>query len=122
MVLIYLLARSSTVSYKIQNIYVSLFLCHKVYHITDVIHYMSRLYNCQFRVLLIIDDLDRCRQDRIMGVLSAVTLLLDPSDNHAMPSPYISVLAIDPRVLLGAIEKHFDPEKHVDDNHANVNG
>ena len=109
----------------------SVFLNDKVYHITDVINYMSRLYNCQFRVLLIIDDLDRCRQDRIMGVLSAVTLLLDPRPNptmpskvpnQRMPSPYISVLAIDPRVLLGAIEKHFDPEKHADDNHANING
>ena len=92
----------------------------QVYHITDVIHYMSRVYDCQFRILLIIDDLDRCRQDRIMGVLSAVTLLLEP--NLGQISPYISVLAIDPRVLLGAIEKHFDPENRGNCNHANVNG
>ena len=59
-------------------------------------------------------------QDRIMGVLSAVTLLLEP--NLGQISPYISVLAIDPRVLLGAIEKHFDPENRGNCNHANVNG
>ena len=106
--------------------------------------YMSRLYDCKFRVLLIIDDLDRCQQDRIMGVLSAVTLLLEPRKTCAQwkqaktykrltqhvaddspkheDSPYISVLAIDPRVLLAAIEKHFDPDKHCDANLANVNG
>ena len=82
-----------------------------------------------------------------MGVLSAVTLLLEPRKRKArwkqtaaykglahqsddstnqkenrLDSPYVSVLAIDPRVLLAAIEKHFDPDKHDDANLANVNG
>ena len=82
---------------------------------------MSRLYGRQFRVMLIIDDLDRCEKDRIMGVLTAVTLLLEPRHDK-INSPFVSVLAIDPRVLLGAIEKHFDPDKQADHTHANVNG
>ena len=82
---------------------------------------MSRMYNRQFRVLLIIDDLDRCEKDRIMAVLTAVTLLLEPRDDD-IKSPFVSVIAIDPRVLLGAIEKHFDPDKDSDNTHANVNG
>ena len=82
-----------------------------------------------------------------MGVLSAVTLLLEPrkrsarwkqsaaynrlsqqsddstnQEENRLVSPYVSVLAIDPRVLLAAIEKHFDPDKHDDANLANVNG
>ena len=71
--------------------------------------------------MLIIDDLDRCEKDRIMRVLTAVTLLLEPR-HDVIKSPFVSVLAIDPRVLLGAIEKHFDPDKQADHTHANVNG
>ena len=91
-------------------------------HITDVIHLMSRLYGHQFRVLLTIDDLDRCETSRIMLVLSAVTLLLEPRSDQSEHSPYVSLLAIDPRVVLGAIEKHFDPDQRKDFTHANVNG
>ena len=69
---------------------------------------MSSIYHDRFRVLLIIDDLDRCPPDRIMGVLTAVTLLLDAKeDGVEEDSPFISLLSIDPRVLLSAIEKHF---------------
>ena len=90
---------------------------------TDVIHLMSRVYGCSFRVLLIIDDLDRCETSRIMGVLSAVTLLLEPRhDENAQASPYVSIIAIDPRVVLSAIESHFDPNQRNDVTHAHVNG
>ena len=82
---------------------------------------MSRLYGKHFRVLLIIDDLDRCQPKRIMGVLEAVSLLLEPKDDETR-SPFISVLAIDPRVVLGAIERHFDPDMRRDFTQANVNG
>ena len=89
--------------------------------LTLVIDYMSRLYEDQFRVLLIIDDLDRCQADRIMGVLTAVTLLLEDQDSDTN-SPFISLLSIDPRVLLSAIEKHFNSERADGRVRATVNG
>ena len=73
------------------------------------------------RIILYIDDLDRCEKDSIMRILTAMTLLLEPR-NDDVKSPFVSVLAIDPRALLGAIEKHFDPDKQADPTQANVNG
>ena len=89
--------------------------------LTLVIDYMSRLYEDRFRVLLIIDDLDRCQSDRIMGVLTAVTLLLEDQDSDT-DSPFISLLSIDPRVLLSAIEKHFNSERADGRVRTTVNG
>ena len=84
---------------------------------------MSRVYNTHFRILLVVDDLDRCERERIMAVLQAVSLLLEDDDEQrGGESPYISILAIDPRVVLGAIERHFDPDQRKDYSHANVNG
>lgn len=80
---------------------------------------MSRMYNCQFRVLLIVYDLDKCQHDRIVDMPEAMTHLLDPNTKHSKPSPYISMLVIDTKALLEAIST----EKDVDDHHANhVNG
>ena len=93
----------------------------QVRHLTRIVHYMSRLYGKHFRILLIVDDLDRCERDRIMAVLQAVTLLLEDHDDDR-PSPFVSILAIDPRVVLGAIERHFDPDQRKDYSHAHVNG
>ena len=81
---------------------------------------MSRVHNCQFRLLLIIDDLDRCTEDRIMGMLHAVNFLLEPGSHQI--SPYICILAIDPRVVLRAIEEHYDPNRTEKYHYANVNG
>ena len=81
---------------------------------------MSRVYGVEYRVLLVIDDLDRCQGDRIMSVLQAVSLLLDGDGMEG--SPFISILAIDPRIVLSAIEMHFDPKQKKDYSLAHVNG
>ena len=81
---------------------------------------MSRVYGVEYRVLLVIDDLDRCQGDRIMSVLQAVSLLLDGDGMEG--SPFISILAIDPRIVLSAIETHFDPQQKKDYSLAHVNG
>ena len=83
--------------------------------------YMSSLHGVHYRVLLTIDDLDRCKPTRIMPVLEAMVLLLEPK-NSETKSPYVSILAYDSRVILGAIEKYFDPDGKKDVMHANVNG
>ena len=49
-------------------------------------------------------------------------LVGEPRSDQSEHSPYVSLLAIDPRVVLGAIEKHFDPDQRKDFTHANVNG
>ncbi|HET8640635.1 MAG TPA: P-loop NTPase fold protein, partial [Pseudonocardiaceae bacterium] len=51
------------------------------------------------RLILYIDDLDRCQPDQIVKVLQTVNLLV------AMPL-FVVVVAADPRWLLAALEKH----------------
>ncbi len=51
------------------------------------------------RVILYIDDLDRCPEDRVVEVLQAVHLLL-------AFDPFVVVVGVDPRWLLRALKQH----------------
>jgi KAP family P-loop domain len=52
------------------------------------------------RIVLYVDDLDRCRTERVVEVLEAVHLLL------AMPL-FVVVVGVDPRWLLRSLEEHY---------------
>ncbi|WP_250556017.1 P-loop NTPase fold protein [Pseudonocardia lacus] len=52
------------------------------------------------RIILYIDDLDRCAPARVVEVLQAVHLLL------AFPL-FVVVVGVDPRWLLGSLERHY---------------
>jgi hypothetical protein len=53
------------------------------------------------RIVLYIDDLDRCPPERVVEVLQAVHLLL------AFPL-FVVVVGVDPRWLLRSLERHYD--------------
>lgn len=53
------------------------------------------------RILVLIDDLDRCEPAKAVEVLQAVNLLLN------FPS-FVVCLGIDARIVTGAIERHYD--------------
>ncbi|WP_426514071.1 P-loop NTPase fold protein [Dactylosporangium sp. McL0621] len=53
------------------------------------------------RIVLYIDDLDRCPPDRVVDVLQAVHLLLGLR-------LFVVVVAVDPRWLLSSLELHFE--------------
>jgi WD40 repeat protein len=53
------------------------------------------------RIILYIDDLDRCPPDRVVQVLAAVHLML------ALPL-FVVIVAVDPRWLLGALHQHYN--------------
>jgi KAP family P-loop domain/Caspase domain len=53
------------------------------------------------RIILYVDDLDRCPPDRVVDVLQAVHLLL-------ALRLFIVVVAVDPRWLLRSLEHHFE--------------
>jgi hypothetical protein len=53
------------------------------------------------RILVLIDDLDRCEPEKAVEVLQAVNLLLNFSS-------FIVGLGIDARIVTGAIEKHYE--------------
>ncbi|MBV9881049.1 MAG: hypothetical protein JO180_11165 [Gemmatirosa sp.] len=53
------------------------------------------------RVLILIDDLDRCEPDKAVEVLQAINLLLDRRS-------FVVCLGIDARVITAAVEKHYE--------------
>jgi Cdc6-like AAA superfamily ATPase len=63
----------------------------------------SRNKKRQTRVVLFIDDLDRCEHRKAVEVLQAVMLLLADRDG----SPFVVFLGIDARVIVRAIEENY---------------
>jgi|GEM_PF-2413276 len=55
------------------------------------------------RLVLFIDDLDRCEHRKAVEVLQAIMLLLADEDG----SPFVVFLGIDARVVVRAIEEHY---------------
>ena len=55
------------------------------------------------RLVLFIDDLDRCEHRKAVEVLQAIMLLLADEDG----SPFVIFLGIDARVVVRAIEEHY---------------
>jgi KAP-like P-loop domain-containing protein len=53
------------------------------------------------RILVLIDDLDRCEPSKAVEVLQAVNLLLNFRS-------FVVCLGIDARIVTGAVEKHYD--------------
>jgi len=58
------------------------------------------------RIVLYIDDLDRCPEDKVVLVLQAVHLLL------GLPL-FVVVVAVDPRSLVRSLEKHYAPSLEI---------
>ena len=67
------------------------------------------------RIILYIDDLDRCKPDRVIEVLEAVHLLL------AFPL-FMVVVAVDPRWLSRCLEKHYPDLLALRSEHARILG
>lgn len=60
----------------------------------DMVKCMDSLTAQQTRLVIFVDGLDSCEQDKVLLVLDAVHMLF--SDAH---SPFIVILAIDPHVI-----------------------
>nr|XP_006820279.1 PREDICTED: kinase D-interacting substrate of 220 kDa-like [Saccoglossus kowalevskii] len=57
----------------------------------------------QTRLVVIVDGLDSCEQEKVLQVLDTVHVLFSWHQ-----SPFITVLAIDPHIIIKAIELNFD--------------
>lgn len=67
----------------------------------DLEHLSGRLEKENGRIVILIDDLDRCEPEKMVEVLQAVNLLLNFES-------YIVCLGIDARMVTRAIEKHYE--------------
>lgn len=70
---------------------------------------MSRMVTCmdafttdQTRLVVIVDGLDTCEQDKVLQVLDTVKSLF--SDEN---SPFITILAVDPHIIIKGIEQNL---------------
>ncbi|XP_078389199.1 NTPase KAP family P-loop domain-containing protein 1 isoform X2 [Cetorhinus maximus] len=68
--------------------------------LTNFIHYIEIFERRKIRIVLKIVSLDRCTPDKVVGVLDAMNILLSDSD-----APFISVLAVDPSIIVACVEK-----------------
>ncbi|XP_051768473.1 NTPase KAP family P-loop domain-containing protein 1 isoform X1 [Ctenopharyngodon idella] len=67
------------------------------------IYFMEIFERRRIRVVLEITNLDRCTPKKIVGVLDAINILLSDEE-----SPFISVLAVDPEVLVRQVQQAED--------------
>lgn len=63
------------------------------------VHFMELFERRKIRVVLEITNLDRCTPKKIVGVLDAINILLSDEE-----SPFISLLAVDPEVLVRQVD------------------
>ncbi|XP_066275097.1 uncharacterized protein [Branchiostoma lanceolatum] len=70
--------------------------------VTGLLRYFEKVWKKQYRVVIVVDDLDRCPTDRVTKVIEAVSILLSDRD-----SPFISILAVDPRIVVKSIEASY---------------
>eukprot|EP00095_Tigriopus_kingsejongensis_P008494 snap_masked-scaffold18_size714446-processed-gene-6.15 protein:Tk08494 transcript:snap_masked-scaffold18_size714446-processed-gene-6.15-mRNA-1 annotation:"kinase d-interacting substrate of 220 kda-like isoform x2" len=69
----------------------------------DMVRGLDAFTNQQSRMVIIVDGLDSCEQSKVLSVLDAVHMLF--SDKG---SPFIILLAIDPHVIIKAIELNLN--------------
>ncbi|KAK4875156.1 hypothetical protein RN001_011578 [Aquatica leii] len=65
----------------------------------DMVKCLDSLTSQQTRLVIVVDGLDSCEQDKVLLVLDAVHLLFSDAN-----SPFIIILAIDPHVIAKAVE------------------
>ncbi|KAK1150793.1 NTPase KAP family P-loop domain-containing protein 1-like [Acipenser oxyrinchus oxyrinchus] len=73
----------------------------------NFIRFMEVYERRNIRVVLEITNLDRCTPEKIAGVLDAINILLSGENN-----PFISILAIDPRVIVKSVESLESMDKN----------
>ncbi|CAL1542159.1 unnamed protein product, partial [Lymnaea stagnalis] len=78
-------------------------------HLKREVDLMSKMVNCmdsftddQTRLVVIVDGLDSCEQDKVLQVLDTVKSLF--SDDN---SPFITILAVDPHIIIKGIEQNL---------------
>ncbi|CAN8024670.1 unnamed protein product [Ixodes persulcatus] len=70
--------------------------------ISAMVHCLDAFVGKQTRLVLIVDGLDSCEQDKVLRVLDAVYVLFsDPG------TPFVTILALDPHIIIKAIEANL---------------
>ncbi|KAK0398478.1 hypothetical protein QR680_002608 [Steinernema hermaphroditum] len=71
--------------------------------LTDTIHSLDAFTRSQTRLLVVVDGLDNCEQQKMVQALDALDLLFSSRPNR----PFIVTLAIDPHIIISAINHNM---------------
>ncbi|XP_033742353.1 LOW QUALITY PROTEIN: kinase D-interacting substrate of 220 kDa B-like [Pecten maximus] len=88
-------------------------LKYEVMLMTKMVTCMDKFKNGQTRLVVIVDGLDSCEQDKVLQVLDIIKALFSDED-----SPFITILAVDPNIIIKGIESNLKLDIH----DSNVNG
>ncbi|XP_030633827.1 NTPase KAP family P-loop domain-containing protein 1-like [Chanos chanos] len=70
--------------------------------LVDFIHFMEVFEKRKIRVVLEVTHLDRCSPDKVIQTLEAMNILVAGEN-----IPFVSILAVDPRVMVSCVESSF---------------
>ncbi|CAH1251745.1 NKPD1 [Branchiostoma lanceolatum] len=71
----------------------------EVQTVKSLLAYLERTTNIRYRIVVVVDDLSDCQEDRVVGVLQALKVLLSDEDANI-----ISILNINPRQVVKCLE------------------
>ncbi|XP_019622721.1 PREDICTED: uncharacterized protein LOC109468822 [Branchiostoma belcheri] len=74
----------------------------EVQTVTSLLRFLEHVTGVQYRVIIVVDDLDCCPGDRVVDVLQAMNILL--SDQEAN---FVSIVAMDPKIVVNCLESHL---------------
>uniref|UniRef100_A0A914DMY8 KAP NTPase domain-containing protein n=1 Tax=Acrobeloides nanus TaxID=290746 RepID=A0A914DMY8_9BILA len=71
--------------------------------LVTLIHGLDAFTNSQTRLVIMIDGLDSCEQNKMVQILDALSLFFSSRQN----SPFIVILAVDPHIIISAINHNL---------------
>ncbi|KAG1664676.1 Kinase D-interacting substrate [Nymphon striatum] len=74
----------------------------EVFQISGMVKCFEGFTGRRARIVIVVDGLDSCEQDKVLNMLDTVRILF--SDQN---SPFVTLLAIDPHVIIRAIESNI---------------
>ncbi|XP_019621096.1 PREDICTED: NTPase KAP family P-loop domain-containing protein 1-like [Branchiostoma belcheri] len=71
----------------------------EVQTVKSLLAYLERTTNVRYRIVVVVDDLSDCQEDRVVGVLQALKVLLSDEDANI-----ISILCVNPAQVVKCLE------------------
>ncbi|KAI8487489.1 KAP P-loop domain [Branchiostoma belcheri] len=74
----------------------------EVQTVTSLLRFLEHVMRIQYRVIIVVDDLDCCPGDRVIGVLESMSILLSDEESNI-----ISIVAMDPKIVVNCLESRL---------------
>ncbi|GMR48433.1 hypothetical protein PMAYCL1PPCAC_18628 [Pristionchus mayeri] len=71
--------------------------------LADLIHSLDGFTSSQTRLVVVVDGLDNCEQDKMVSTLDALELLFSARKNR----PFIVIIAVDPHIIISALNHNM---------------